>query len=71
MFERWRQENFFKYLKEEYALDALADYEVSPEDPTREVPNPARKLLEAKLRQAHAEVDRLQAEYGLEALTNP
>jgi hypothetical protein len=25
MFERWRQENFFKYLSEEYALDALAD----------------------------------------------
>ncbi|MDP3769214.1 MAG: hypothetical protein Q8S13_14475, partial [Dehalococcoidia bacterium] len=25
MFERWRQENFFKYLREEYALDALAD----------------------------------------------
>ena len=71
MFERWRQENFFKYLKEEYALDALADHDVLPEDPTREVPNPARKVLEAKLRQAHAEVDRLQAEYGLEALTNP
>ena len=26
MFERWRQENFFKYLREEYALDALVDY---------------------------------------------
>ena len=25
MFERWRQENFFKYLREEYALDALVD----------------------------------------------
>src|ERR1035437_10477705 len=24
MFDRWRQENFFKYLREEYALDALA-----------------------------------------------
>ena len=23
MFDRWRQENFFKYLREEYALDAL------------------------------------------------
>ncbi|MBI2835624.1 MAG: transposase [Acidobacteria bacterium] len=39
MFERWRQENFFKYLREEYALDALADYTVVPDDPraTQEV----------------------------------
>lgn len=71
MFERWRQENFFKYLREEYALDALVDYEVLPDDPDRQVPNPARALIDAKLRQAQAEVDRLQAEYGLEALTNP
>jgi hypothetical protein len=26
MFERWRQENFFKYLREEFQLDAPADY---------------------------------------------
>jgi hypothetical protein len=26
MFERWRQENFFKYLRQEYLIDALVDY---------------------------------------------
>jgi prepilin-type processing-associated H-X9-DG protein len=70
MFERWRQENFFKYLREEYALDALAEYAVVPDDPRREVPNPAWATVEAKLRQAQAQLDRLQAEYGFEALTN-
>ncbi len=70
MFERWRQENFFKYLREEYALDALADYSVAPDDPQREVPNPAWAAADAKLRQAQAQLDRLQAEYGLEALTS-
>lgn len=70
MFDRWRQENFFKYLREEYALDALVEYAAVPEDPTREVPNPAWATVDAKLRQAHACLDRLQAEYGLEALTN-
>jgi transposase len=70
MFERWRQENFFKYLAEEYALDALAEYAVVPDDPTREVPNPAWAAVDAKLRQAEAHLDRLQAEYGLEALTS-
>jgi transposase len=70
MFERWRQENFFKYLAEEYALDALAEHAAVPDDPTREVPNPAWAEVDAKLRQAEAQLDRLQAEYGLEALTS-
>jgi hypothetical protein len=70
MFDRWRQENFFKYLREEYALDALVEYATVPDDPTREVPNPAWAAVEAQRRQAYAHLDRLQAEYGLEALTN-
>jgi transposase len=70
MFNRWRQENFFKYLREEYALDALVEYAAVPDDPHREVPNPAWAAADAKLRQASACLDRLQAEYGLEAFTN-
>lgn len=70
MFERWRQENFFKYLREEYALDALLDYEVEPADATRDVPNPRRKELNAELRKAYAELNILAAQYGAEALTN-
>jgi hypothetical protein len=70
MFDRWRQENFFKYLREEYALDALVEYAALPDDPTREVPNPAWAAVDAQLRQADAHLQRLQAEYGLEALTN-
>ena len=49
MFERWQQENFFKYLREEYALDALVDYAVVPDNPEREVPNPRRIILTKKL----------------------
>jgi transposase len=70
MFERWRQENFFKYLREEYALDALADHQLEPADATREVPNPRWNALDAELRAARAEVARLSAQFGLEALTN-
>jgi len=70
MFDRWRQENFFKYLREEYALDALVEYGTVPDDPPREVPNPDWAALDVRLRQAYAQLDRLQAEYGLEALTN-
>lgn len=67
MFERWRQENFFKYLTEEYALDALAEHDAIPDDPAREVPNPARKALDGPIRAARADLLRLQAEYGLGA----
>ena len=70
MFERWRQENFFKYLREEFALDALVDYGMESADPTRSVPNPQRKKLDAELRQANAALDQLQAELGLEVLVN-
>ena len=70
MFNRWRQENFLKYLVEEYALDALVEYAAVPDDPAREVPNPVWADLSAQLRQAWAQLDRLQAQYGLEALVN-
>lgn len=70
MFDRWRQENFFKYLREEYALDALVEYATTPDDATREVPNPAWAAADTKLRQAYAQWERLQAEYGLEAWIN-
>ena len=71
MFDRWRQENFFKYLREEYALDALVEYDVVPDDPLREVPNPARKVIDIELRESRAALAELQAHYGLAALNNP
>lgn len=70
MFERWRQENFFKYLRDEYALDALVDYKLDAADPARDVPNPAWAKIDNKLRKARAEVVSLSARYGIEALSN-
>jgi len=70
MFERWRQENFFKYLREEYALDALADHRLEAADPARTVPNPVRIALGHQLHQARLELQRLASQYGLDALAN-
>jgi hypothetical protein len=70
MFERWRQENFFKYLREEFALDALVDYGTEPADATRDVPNPERKKINAQLRKAYAHLEQLKAHFGLAALDN-
>src|SRR5213595_1000276 len=60
MFERWRQENFFKYVREEYLIDALADYEIEPDDANRSVPNPARKAIEKELRRMRAQLGKLR-----------
>ena len=71
MFDRWRQENFFKYLGDEYALDALIEYDAVPDDATREVPNPAWATLDAQLKQARLELQQAQARYGIAAFANP
>jgi transposase len=71
MFERWRQENFFKYLREEFLLDALVDYQLEPDDPTRTVPNPERRAMDKQIRTARAEVAKLEQAYGAAAVDNP
>ena len=71
MFGRWRQENFFKYLREEYALDVLIDYTVEPDNPARDVPNPAWFRIDAQLKEAKAARAKLTAVYGTKAIANP
>jgi transposase len=70
MFERWRQENFFKYMREEFLLDALIDYQIEPEDPTRTIPNPKRRALDKAIRAARADLAKLEREYGAAAADN-
>ena len=70
MFERWRQENFFKYMREEFLLDALIDYQIEPEDPTRTIPNPERRALDKAIRAARADLAKLEREYGAAAADN-
>ena len=70
MFDRWRQENFFKYMREEFLLDALVDYRIEAEDPTRTIPNPERRVLDKKIRAARAELAKIEREYGAAAADN-
>jgi hypothetical protein len=70
MFERWRQENFFKYMREEFLLDALVDYRIEPEDPTRTVPNPERRALDKQIRTARTELAQVERQYGAAAVDN-
>jgi hypothetical protein len=71
MFERWRQENFFKYMREEFLLDALVDYRIEAEDPTRTVPNPQRRALEQQIHSARRDLCAIEREYGVAVADNP
>jgi transposase len=64
MFDRWRQENFFKYMRQEFLIDALTDYEAEPDDPNRSVPNPTRKAVDKELRKARSHLAKLQEQYS-------
>ena len=54
MFSRWRQENFFRYMRQEFAIDHLCTNAVELADPKRQVPNPKRTKLEKLLRSARS-----------------
>jgi hypothetical protein len=71
MFERWTQENFFRYMRQHFALDALLTYAVEPADPERTVPNPARKALRKQQAEARTTLKALEQEYGHAARQNP
>ena len=61
MFSRWQQENFFKYLEESFAFDALWTYDVVEGDPTRTVPNPSRAFYDRRLKELGRELTKLMA----------
>jgi len=71
MFARWRQENFFRYMRHEYELDHLCTYEVEPAETQRLVPNPERKALEKELAQLRRELEGLKQDYAQAVLDNP
>ena len=50
MFSRWSQENFFKYLREQFNLDSLPTHDLEPLDPDAQVVNPVRRALEKTIR---------------------
>ena len=56
MFNRWSQENFFRYTRAHYGLDALDSYATTDDDPARMTPNPARRDADRTLRDARRQL---------------
>lgn len=64
MFQRWSQENFFKYMMENFGIDRLIEYETRPISDTAQVVNPEYRALEKEIRKERTKLKKLQAEFG-------
>ena len=62
MAARWRQENYFKYAREHFALDALDSYADQPDDLRRLVPNPAKAYAGDQITAARAQLAAAQGD---------
>ncbi len=69
MCARWCQENFFKYMREHFALDRLVEHGVAPLPETTRVVNPAWRRLDQAVRRETAQVHRRQAEFAARTLS--
>jgi transposase len=56
MAARWQQENYFKYAREHFALDALDSYADTDDDLSRLVPNPAKARARQAVTDARAQL---------------
>lgn len=68
MFSRWRQENFFRYQRAHYGLDALDCYATTADDPARLVPNPARRDADRAVQEARRALTTAEAAAVRQAL---
>ena len=70
MFARWRQENFFRYMRHEFNLDHLWTYDIEAVDPEQLIPNPEKKKFERKLAKLQNDLGKLQKKYAKQVLEN-
>lgn len=70
MFFRWNQENYFKYMRNEYGLDHLVSRGVECADVERLVPNPLKKKLKKELSKKQDELKEKKTFYATKAVDN-
>lgn len=64
MFARWCQENFFKYMKNHYNLDALTSYSIEGIPDTQMVVNPEWRSLDSKIRSRNGKLNRIEIKHS-------
>jgi hypothetical protein len=64
MFARWCQENFFKYMRQNFGIDRLVSYELEDIPADTQVVNPKYRELDGTIRKAAAVLSRKIALFG-------
>ena len=64
MFARWSQENFFRYMREHYGLDALVEHGTEPIPDAILAVNPEWRKLDSQIRSRTGQRYRLTAQFG-------
>jgi uncharacterized small protein (DUF1192 family) len=64
MFARWSQENFFKYMRQNFSLDRLADYSVSEISEAIKVVNPKYRRLNGEIKSKEGILNRKLIRFG-------
>jgi len=65
LFSRWSQENFFRYMMEHFALDALSEYGTEAiSGTTKPVVNPARRELDRQSRSVKSKLTQRRARFA-------
>lgn len=61
LFNRWQQENFFKYMLADYSVDHLVEYGVEQIDLEKKVINPAYRKITYQIKKEREKQQRLTA----------
>lgn len=61
MFARWSQENFFRYLIQDYNFDKIVSFGTEPVDPEKEIVNPEYRKLSHQLKKLREKIRRIEA----------
>ena len=67
-FGRWSLENFFKYGRDSFNIDALVDYKLESIPETVEVINPIWRQLDGQIRKLAAELAKIKGEFANQTL---
>lgn len=63
MFGRWSQENFFRYMIQDYDFDKMVSFGTEPVDPDKEIVNPEYRKLTHQLKKLREKIQRIEARF--------
>jgi hypothetical protein len=71
LFARWAQENYFRYMRQHYALDRLVEFGSEAISETEVAVNPAWRILQNEVRKHHAALRNARAQLAGRSLSAP